>query len=124
MSKFRPVSDEELDLGILYALDKYRIECLDRDLLREFADKALWEYHQTPRVKFPFIAARVIRAKLRARTKAEDDKVQAFKGAVCKIGSRRKHLKEAHGSSPSVAATSSSTQTHPINEKTGQYQLL
>jgi len=121
---FKEVSDAELDVAVEYAKREYKIECLDRDLLRGFANKALRQYHETPRVPFPFIAATVIRAKLRARTKAEDEKVQAFKGAVCKIGTDRKHWKEQRKSAPPVAATSPSTQRYPLNERTGQYRML
>lgn len=124
MQAFREVNDAELDVAIEYAKKEYGIECLDRDLLRNFANKALRQYHETPRAPFPFIAATVIRAKLRARTKAEDDKVQAFKGAVCKIGTDRKHYKDMRKSSPPVAATSPSTQRFPVNKKTGQYRML
>ena len=125
MSKgFREVSDDELDAAIAYAIKTYHLS-LDRDLLRELTNKTIGAFRKNPNIAFPFTAAAVIRERLRAHTKAEDEKIQALKGAVTKIGNLRAQWKRRQKSpQPSVAATSASTQRFPLNERTGQYRLI
>ena len=87
---FREVTDEEVRVGVEYAQTEYSVLCLEPDLVRLFTNKTLAEREITPRIPPAFIAAKKIRDKFRARTKEEDMRVQAYKGAVMKILAERR----------------------------------
>ena len=89
MQILKQITDEELRVGVAYAQQEYGVVCLDQDLIRTFANAALAEHNRTPKIGLAFIAAKLVREKIRARTKAEDQRAQAYKGAVMKIFSDR-----------------------------------
>lgn len=122
---YKLVTDEEIRVGIKYAEKTYGIGCLEKDMVRDFANEAFAEYHRTPKVGLVFIVAKLIREKIRARTKDEDTRVQAYKGAIMKIFSDRSAWKRRKNLPPAVIVPDPVIGHERYRaDKRGQFQLL
>lgn len=134
---YRPVSEYELEKALAYAArdrseilytrgekkgqiksKAYAGEVLDYDMLEVFANTVL--KRRTSRSKLAFLAATVVREKIKSTDQRNRDRVDAYKGAIMKIMSDRATRKRQVDSS-----SGPKSDRHPLDpRRQGQYMLL
>ena len=83
---YRPVTDEELVIGIAYA-EKEHHKKPDSDMLKVMVNTVM--ERREPGVILPFLAAMVVREIVPQHDKLQAPKIEAYKSAIMKIMSTR-----------------------------------